>query len=735
MHLQVRVGQGDHARIVLDDVLGRKGDGHRLLHKELLHVGVAHDAVEQVRGGLAGAGAGVHLLEVILGDDHRDRDNKLVVRRAAQLAGVNFLAHQHVNRNAQTGRRHARRVGHGNGVKGGILLEARVPQLQELAAGFADAHRPLGRVGGQHGLHGANGHAVLRPVGVHGWEGGQEVGHDLLPGGFVPLAGVFAQQLDVGVVLHHIVDGAHAQHVRRVAREAFDLDNVARAVELLGQPIRGGLGPQILVNTYVVNALGGQRLVDRDDDDALGDGVFQGGIQAIDVTRVHQDGVDLLVDQVLQLLYLARHVGVGALDDQVVGDARCHIFSVDVLELLDHLRAIFAADEGVRDTDGELLAAGRGGGCGRGGGLSWRDGRDSGRRHRGRGRGGRRGRPSASGQEGKHDGRGQNRQKWLMTLLHGFFSYSGEPSQTSNDKQSADRPRSIGMPPLPVLAGKARVGRARPGSGQSAAFDLACTTNKYSRASWMAPVTPASGPIGEKLTTRSRVASAVDRCSTARRMDDSSWLPIFDTPPPMRIMPGLKKLTRLASTSPISRPLVWTISIAARSPSLAAAPTSSARSNPALASSRRASTALCPSRAAASARAAMAGPAASSSRQPMFPQRHIGPLRSAQMWPMSPAPPLLPRWMAPLQTMPAPMPVPILTKIRLSTPTAAPARSSPSAMILTSLSTITRAVRKVSRKYSPIGKPSQAGISGGATRVPVENSTGPGTPMPIPNTR
>ena len=54
-------------------------------------------------------------------------------------------------------------------------------------------------------------------------------------------------------------------------------------------------------------------------------------------------------------------------------------------------------------------------------------------------------------------------------------------------------------------------------------------------------------------------------------------------------------------------------------------------------------------------------------------------------------------------------------------------------MTFTSLSTITGTSKDLP-KYSETTKSSQPGIIGGRTTVPVENSTGPGTPMPTART-
>jgi hypothetical protein len=86
----------------------------------------------------------------------------------------------------------------------------------------------------------------------------------------------------------------------------------------------------------------------------------------------------------------------------------------------------------------------------------------------------------------------------------------------------------------------------------------------------------------------------------------------------------------------------------------------------------------------------MAGPAAIASTQPRLPQWQRGPSWSTQMWPTSPAEPAAPRYTSPWQTMPQPMPVPILMTRKLVSERFS-RQSSPSAIRLTSLSTNTGA--------------------------------------------
>ena len=54
------------------------------------------------------------------------------------------------------------------------------------------------------------------------------------------------------------------------------------------------------------------------------------------------------------------------------------------------------------------------------------------------------------------------------------------------------------------------------------------------------------------------------------------------------------------------------------------------------------------------------------SQQPFRPQVHCSPPWTMTMWPPSPAQPLMPVWILPFKMMPVPMPVPRVTRIRLS---------------------------------------------------------------------
>ena len=116
-----------------------------------------------------------------------------------------------------------------------------------------------------------------------------------------------------------------------MARYAFDLDDIALAAEFVSQPLGGGHCPGLLIDTDIINALGVKSLVNGDHNDALVDGFFERGVQAVNITGVDKDGVHVLGHQVLELLDLSRNIGVSAFDDEVIGDALRHIFGIDSL--------------------------------------------------------------------------------------------------------------------------------------------------------------------------------------------------------------------------------------------------------------------------------------------------------------------------------------------------------------------------------------------------------------------
>ena len=99
---------------------------------------------------------------------------------------------------------------------------------------------------------------------------------------------------------------------------------------------------------------------------------------------------------------------------------------------------------------------------------------------------------------------------------------------------------------------------------------------------------------------------------------------------------------------------------------------------------------------------------------------------------MSPAQPCAPRCNWPCVKIPAPIPLPIFTKMSSFVIGSFRSACSPSAIKLTSLSTHTGTLYLV-EKRSRTGNLSHPGIIGGETGSPVANSTGPGTPMPMPH--
>ena len=188
--------------------------------------------------------------------------------------------------------------------------------------------------------------------------------------------------------------------------------------------------------------------------------------------------------------------------------------------------------------------------------------------------------------------------------------------------------------------------------------------------------------------------------------------------PPMRMREGFIRLTQVVRTSPRSRPAWRTAWIAWTSPDLTSSTTSDgvAAGTPAALRLR-----------------AIARPEATASRHPRLPQAQgTSAARGSATWPISPAAPCEPRRSEPPEMIPAPMPVATLTKMRSVVSGQAVVRS-PRAMMLTSLSTKT-GESKDSLRAPGTSNRSQPGMIGGLIGRPVENSTGPGRPMPMPTT-
>ena len=372
----------DHLRAIFtaDERVGNTnreflGRSSAFLDKELHDIGFGHDAIEQVLIGLVFAEVRP-LLVVILGDSHRGGDDEGVTVLASQFGRIDFLALQDIDRDAQAGGADARGIGDTDRFEIGLSLFGLVPKFQVLAATFTNHHGPLGGVSSHHSLQSANRHAVLSPDAIDfAGEAGQEVRHNLLASRFVPLAGFLGKYLDIRVLGEHFSHTAHAVFIGGMSGEAFNLNYVALAAEFVSEPLGGGHGPFFLVVTHIVNTRDIQFLVNRQDYDASLDGFFEGCIQALGITGVNQDGIDLLAHQVLELLDLTGNISISAFNHQLICDASCHILGIDILEFLDHLRAIFAADERIGNTNREFLGFGR---CGSGRSLGGRDYRGGG---------------------------------------------------------------------------------------------------------------------------------------------------------------------------------------------------------------------------------------------------------------------------------------------------------------------------------------------------------------------
>ena len=89
--------------------------------------------------------------------------------------------------------------------------------------------------------------------------------------------------LDVRVLLHHLGEAGVAVVVGGDAFDAAHVQHAALAAELVGEPL--GADPAVLdlVVGGDVGAFGGHRLIDGDDDDALGDRLLDDRVELLAV--------------------------------------------------------------------------------------------------------------------------------------------------------------------------------------------------------------------------------------------------------------------------------------------------------------------------------------------------------------------------------------------------------------------------------------------------------------------
>ena len=140
-----------------------------------------------------------------------------------------------------------------------------------LGAGAAEDDLDVVALGLLDGLQHADGHVVIGcPDRVDLLEARQVVLHHLEGVVAVPVAVLGVQQLDVGIVLHHGVEGIHALVVER-GRDAAQRDDVALAVQRLREVLGGDLaeGGVVAGDVGVLRAGVGQAAVDHRHVDAL----------------------------------------------------------------------------------------------------------------------------------------------------------------------------------------------------------------------------------------------------------------------------------------------------------------------------------------------------------------------------------------------------------------------------------------------------------------------------------
>src|SRR5690606_2918744 len=135
-----------------------------------------------------------NLFEVLRGDGVRDRDEERVAPQdfRPQLAPLQEL-HGHM----QAGHGDTGRIHDADGVEAAAGPQL-IPEAHVTNAGLA-GHQGQRPAAGQEGPQGAFGHAVLYPDAVDVGIGGEQVGHDLLAGGLVPVGVGHGQHVDARV--------------------------------------------------------------------------------------------------------------------------------------------------------------------------------------------------------------------------------------------------------------------------------------------------------------------------------------------------------------------------------------------------------------------------------------------------------------------------------------------------------------------------------------------------------
>ena len=109
--------------------------------------------------------------------------------------------------------------------------------------------------------------------------GGQNLGQLGAGNRLAPHSGGFTHDFDAGVLGEDFLGRLGAQRIDRDAGNAGDHDDVALAVEFVGQPFGGHASSFFLVNADVVGAWLADRAVVGNDHHAFVAGVFDGCIQ------------------------------------------------------------------------------------------------------------------------------------------------------------------------------------------------------------------------------------------------------------------------------------------------------------------------------------------------------------------------------------------------------------------------------------------------------------------------
>ncbi len=134
----------------------------------------------------------------------------------------------------------------------------------------------------------------------------------------VEVGGLAGDDLDVGVVGHHLVEALAPVAGGGCSGDALQLDDLALATEELGQVLTGHLAPGDVVRGDVGDDLAtGSGAVNGEDRDARRISFLHTGHHGVGIGGVDQQGIHLFLDEVLDVGGLFGRIILGVHDDEL----------------------------------------------------------------------------------------------------------------------------------------------------------------------------------------------------------------------------------------------------------------------------------------------------------------------------------------------------------------------------------------------------------------------------------